>query len=35
MYGEISFSGTVPKDGATAEEIAALTAELQATDALP
>lgn len=34
-YGEIGFSGTVPKDGAAAEEISALTAELQAAGALP
>jgi hypothetical protein len=34
-YGEIGFSGTVLKDGAAAEEITALTAELQAAGALP
>jgi chromosome partitioning protein len=33
-YGEISFSGTLPKDGTAAEEIAALLAELQAAGGL-
>lgn len=34
-YGEISFSGTLPKDGAAVEEMAALMAELQAVGGLP
>jgi hypothetical protein len=34
-YAEISFSGTMPKDGAPAEEIAALLAELHAAGGLP
>jgi chromosome partitioning protein len=34
-YGEISFSGALPKDGAPAEEVAALLAELQAAGGLP
>jgi len=34
-YAEISFSGTMPKDGAPAEEIAALLAELHAIGGLP
>jgi chromosome partitioning protein len=34
-YAEISFSGTMPKDGAAAEEIAALLAELHAVGGLP
>lgn len=34
-YGEIGFSGTAPKDGTAAEEIAALMAELRAVGVLP
>jgi chromosome partitioning protein len=34
-YAEISFSGALPKDGAAAEEIAALLAELQVAGGLP
>lgn len=34
-YGEISFSGTLPRDGTPAEEIAALVAELRAGGWLP
>jgi chromosome partitioning protein len=34
-YGEISFSGTIPKDGTAAEEIAALLKELRETGGLP
>ncbi len=34
-YAEISFSGTMPKDGSPAEEIAALLAELHAVGGLP
>jgi chromosome partitioning protein len=34
-FGEIGFSGTIPKDGAAAEEITALLAELRATGGLP
>jgi chromosome partitioning protein len=34
-YAEISFAGTMPKDGGPAEEIAALLAELHAVGGLP
>lgn len=34
-YGEIGFSGTLPKEGAAADEIAALTSELRAAGWLP
>lgn len=34
-YGEISFSGTVPREGTAAEEIAALLEELQQAGGLP
>jgi chromosome partitioning protein len=34
-YGEISFSGTSPKDGTAAEEIAALLTELREVGGLP
>jgi chromosome partitioning protein len=34
-YGEISFSGTVPKEGTAAEEIATLATELQVAGGLP
>lgn len=34
-YGEISFSGTLPKKEAAAEEITALTAELREKSGLP
>ena len=33
--GEIGFSGTVPKEGTAADEIAALAAELQGVGGLP
>ena len=34
-YGEISFSGTVPREGTAAEEVAALLAELREAGGLP
>jgi chromosome partitioning protein len=34
-YGEISFSGTLPKDGTAADEIAALLAELREAGGVP
>jgi chromosome partitioning protein len=34
-YGEISFSGTVPKDGTAADEIAALVKELREVGGVP
>jgi chromosome partitioning protein len=34
-YGEIGFSGAVPKEGTAVEEIAALVAELRAAGGLP